>query len=84
MATPKRPAPKRSAPKRPLPKPAPKKGLQFKVIMNGANGYLAYDNWNKKYVYHVTKDPLSATVGVIANGWGAAGAGFGPQWSLRR
>lgn len=55
------------------------KESQFTKIINGANGYLAYDNWNKKYVYHVTKDPISAVAGVLANGWGSAGAGFGPQ-----
>lgn len=60
-------------------KSAPKKEPQFTKIMNGANGYLAYDNWKKKYVYHVTKDPVSAVAGVLANGWGSAGAGFGPQ-----
>lgn len=30
-------------------------------------------------MYHVTKDPVSAVAGVLANGWGSAGAGFGPQ-----
>ncbi|MDM5145928.1 hypothetical protein ICE98_03063 [Lactococcus lactis] len=29
-------------------KSAPKKEPQFQKIMNSANGYLAYDNWNKK------------------------------------
>lgn len=46
-------------------------------LMNGANGYLT--RVNGKYVYRVTKDPVSAVFGVISNGWGSAGAGFGPQ-----
>ncbi|WP_311134421.1 garvicin Q family class II bacteriocin, partial [Lactococcus lactis] len=55
----------------PTPKKTLQKGSQFTKIMSGANGYLAYDNWNKKYVYHVTKDAISAVTGVIANGWGS-------------
>ena len=47
-------------------------------LMNGANGYLTRDK-NGKYRYVVTKGPFDAAVGVMANGWGSAGAGFGPQ-----
>lgn len=46
-------------------------------LFYGANGYLTRENG--KYVYRVTKDPVSAVFGVISNGWGSAGAGFGPQ-----
>lgn len=51
--------------------------------MNGANGYLTRDK-NGKYRYVVTKGPFDAVVGVMANGWGSAGSGFGPQYKPGR
>ncbi|WP_396443328.1 garvicin Q family class II bacteriocin [Lactococcus lactis] len=53
------------------------------ILMNGANGYLTRDK-NGKYRYVVTKGPFDAVVGVMANGWGSAGSGFGPQYKPGR
>ncbi|TYC49717.1 bacteriocin [Weissella muntiaci] len=48
------------------------------AIFNGANGYLTRDK-NGRYKYVVTKGAADAVFGVISNGWGGAGAGFGRQ-----
>ncbi|MDT2947157.1 hypothetical protein ABLU29_06915 [Lactococcus lactis] len=39
---------------------------QFTYIKDYANGYLAYDNWFKRYVYVVTRNPAGAAFYVVS------------------
>ncbi|MDY4362598.1 hypothetical protein SM120_02925 [Lactococcus lactis subsp. lactis] len=39
---------------------------QFTYIKHYANGYLAYDNWFKRYVYVVTRNPAGAAFYVVS------------------
>lgn len=39
---------------------------QFTYIKEYANGYLAYDNWFKRYVYVVTRSPGGAAFYVVS------------------
>lgn len=39
---------------------------QFTYIKDYANGYLAYDNWSKRYVYVVTRNPAGVAFYVVS------------------
>ena len=51
-------------------------------IFNGAKGYLSRDKYGH-YTYTVTKGPLEAAFGVMANGWAstAGGGSWAPKYN---